>query len=65
MSRLGSPGIFADPKDQPNPVSVLDSPSICDSNRRLLYSSENFIAASPRKLETISSNLLNKMNGQT
>jgi hypothetical protein len=54
MSCLDSPGIFADPQDQPSPVSVLDSPFICD-NRRLLYSSENFITASPRKPGTTSS----------
>lgn len=46
---IGSRGTFADPQDQPSPVSVLDSPFICDSNRRLLYSSEAFITASPRK----------------
>lgn len=49
MSCIGSPAIFADPQDQPSPVSVLDGPVICDSNRRLLYSSEAFITASPRK----------------
>jgi hypothetical protein len=51
MSSLGAPGIFGDPLDQPSPVSVLDGPFICDNNnRRLLYSSENFVTSSPRKL---------------
>ncbi|GJM87344.1 hypothetical protein PR202_ga03288 [Eleusine coracana subsp. coracana] len=50
MSCIGSPAIFADPQDQPSPVSVLDGPFICDNNRRLLYSSENFITASPQAL---------------
>ncbi|TVU27719.1 hypothetical protein EJB05_19216 [Eragrostis curvula] len=50
MSCLRAPGIFADPQDQPSPVSVLDGPFICDNNRRLLYSSENFITASPQAL---------------
>lgn len=50
ISSLGAPGIFGDPQDQPSPVSVLDGPFICD-NRRLLYSSENFITSSPRKPE--------------
>lgn len=51
MSSLGAPGIFGDPQDQPSPVSVLDGPFICDNNnRRLLYSSENFIASSPQAL---------------
>lgn len=49
MSRLVTPGIFGDSQDQPSPVSVLDGPFICDNNRRLLHSSENFIASSPRK----------------
>lgn len=52
ISSLGAPGIFGDPQDQPSPVSVLDGPFICD-NRRLLYSSENFIASSPRKPENL------------
>ncbi|CAN6239055.1 unnamed protein product [Urochloa humidicola] len=50
MSSLGGPGIFGDPQDQPSPVSVLDGPFICDNSRRLLYSSENFIASSPQAL---------------
>ncbi|XP_066332875.1 uncharacterized protein [Miscanthus floridulus] len=49
ISSLGAPGIFGDPQDQPSPVSVLDGPFICD-NRRLLYSSENFITSSPQAL---------------
>ncbi|XP_062220719.1 uncharacterized protein LOC133920089 [Phragmites australis] len=54
MSSLGAPGIFSDPQDQPSPVSVLDGPFICDNNRRLLYSSENCITASPLKPEALS-----------
>uniref|UniRef100_A0A0A8YUQ8 DUF3741 domain-containing protein n=1 Tax=Arundo donax TaxID=35708 RepID=A0A0A8YUQ8_ARUDO len=50
LSSLGTPGIFGDPQDQPSPVSILDGPFICDNNRRLLYSSESFIAASPQAL---------------
>ncbi|OEL27276.1 hypothetical protein BAE44_0011706 [Dichanthelium oligosanthes] len=50
MSSLGAPGIFGDPQDQPSPVSVLEGPFVCDNNRRLLYSSENFIASSPQTL---------------
>lgn len=50
MSCLGAPGILGDPQDQPSPVSVLDGPFICDSNRRLLYSSETFITSSPHAL---------------
>uniref|UniRef100_A0A0A9CVN6 DUF3741 domain-containing protein n=1 Tax=Arundo donax TaxID=35708 RepID=A0A0A9CVN6_ARUDO len=50
LSSLGAPGIFGDPQNEPSPVSVLDGPFICDNNRRLLYSSENFIAASPQAL---------------
>jgi len=49
MSSLSTPGIIGDPQDQPSPVSVLDGPFVSDNNRRLLYSSENFIASSPRK----------------
>lgn len=52
ISSLGVPGIFGDLQDEPSPVSVLDGPFICDNNRRLLYSSENFITSSPRKPET-------------
>ncbi|KAF8691732.1 hypothetical protein HU200_040123 [Digitaria exilis] len=50
MSSFVTPGFFGDPQDQPSPVSVLDGPFICDNNRRLLYSSENFIASSPQAL---------------
>ncbi|XP_062221559.1 uncharacterized protein LOC133920929 [Phragmites australis] len=50
MSSFGAQGIFGDIQDQPSPVSVLDGPFICDNSRRLLYSSENFIIASPQAL---------------
>ncbi|AQK76113.1 hypothetical protein Zm00014a_008210 [Zea mays] len=50
ISSLGVPGIFGGLQDEPSPVSVLDGPFICDNNRRLLYSSENFITSSPQAL---------------
>ncbi|KAL6591498.1 hypothetical protein ACP70R_028021 [Stipagrostis hirtigluma subsp. patula] len=50
ISSLGAPGIFGDPQDQPSPVSVLDGPFLCDNKRSLLYSSENFVTASPQAL---------------
>ncbi|KAL6911242.1 hypothetical protein ACP4OV_000047 [Aristida adscensionis] len=50
ISSLGTPGIFGEPQDQPSPVSVLDGPFLCDNKRSLLYSSENFVTASPQAL---------------
>ncbi|VAI62994.1 unnamed protein product [Triticum turgidum subsp. durum] len=50
LPSLGVPGFFGESQDQPSPVSVLDpdGPFLCDNNRRLLYSTENFITASPQ-----------------
>ncbi|VAI51445.1 unnamed protein product [Triticum turgidum subsp. durum] len=50
LPSLGVPGFFGESQEQPSPVSVLDpdGPFLCDNNRRLLYSTENFITASPQ-----------------
>lgn len=52
LPSLDSLGIFGESQEQPSPVSVLDpdGPFLCDNNRRLLYSSENFITASSHAL---------------
>lgn len=50
LPSLGVPGFYGESQDQPSPVSVLDpdGPFLCDNNRRLLYSTENFITTSPQ-----------------
>jgi hypothetical protein len=52
LPSLDALGFYGESQEQPSPVSVLDldGPFLCDNNRRLLYSSENFITASSRKL---------------
>ncbi|CAM0943023.1 unnamed protein product [Alopecurus aequalis] len=52
LPNLDDLGIFGESQEQPSPVSVLDpdGPFLCDNNTRLLYSSENFVSASPHAL---------------
>ncbi|XP_047078362.1 uncharacterized protein LOC124688770 [Lolium rigidum] len=52
LPSLDALGFYGESQEQPSPVSVLDldGPFLCDNNRRLLYSSENFITASSHAL---------------